>query len=65
MSTEQKNKKIDGAYSRDGILRIAVTNIKEFEALIEKANAEAKQLSDTIYKLRTFDIEFDINNKSK
>ncbi len=48
-----------------GRLNISVTNIPEFNELIEKAKKEADQLIDTIARLRRFDIEIDFNVEKK
>lgn len=46
-----------------GILNISVTNIGEFEKLIEKASKEARQLNETIDRLRRFDLQVEILTK--
>lgn len=46
-----------------GILNISVTNIGEFKKLIEKASKEACQLSETIDRLRRFDLQVEILTK--
>ena len=44
-----------------GTLHVSVTNLPEFQRLIEQADEEARQLTHTLNELRNFklDIKFD------
>ena len=43
-------------------LRISVTNIPEFETLIEQAQKEADQLRETVRQLATFYLNIEISS---
>ena len=43
-------------------LRISVTNIPEFEALIEQAQKEADQLRETVRRLANFYLNIEISS---
>lgn len=43
-------------------LRISVTNIPEFEALIEQAQKEADQLRETVRRLANFCLNIEISS---
>ena len=43
-------------------LRISVTNIPEFEALIEQAQKEAAQLHETVRRLANFYLNIEISS---
>lgn len=49
----------------NGKLRISVTNLKDFEVLIEKANDQMKELQSTINKLQRFDIEVEFKTTER
>lgn len=46
-----------------GRLNISVTNLTEFEKLIEQAKEEAEHLRQTIDRLQYFDLKIDFNIK--
>ena len=48
-----------------GCLRIEVSNLPEFEELIEQAKKEADQLQETLNRLRYFDLNIDFEVKEK
>lgn len=48
----------------NGKLMISITNLKDFEALIEKANDQMQELQSTIGKLNRFNIEVEFKTNS-
>lgn len=49
---------MDGYYNEEkGVLCISIRNIPELNKLLEKAENEVRQLSDTISRLKRFDLE--------
>ena len=49
----------DSEANTKGRLKIDVSNLPEFEELLKKAGAEAKQLNETLKKLREFQLDID------
>lgn len=63
---------MEGYYSKEkdsqlkkGRLHIEITNLQEFEELIEQAKSEANQLQETINRLRHFELEIDFSVVSR
>lgn len=63
---------MEGYYSKEkdsqhkkGRLHIEITNLQEFDELIEQAKSEADQLQETINRLRHFELEIDFSVVSR
>lgn len=53
---------VTGKKEEPANLRISVTNIPEFEALIEQAQKEADQLRETVRQLANFYLNIEISS---
>ena len=51
----------DSEANTKGRLKIDVSNLPEFEELLQKAGAEAEQLNETLKKLREFQLDIDFS----
>lgn len=50
------------ANDKKGVLKIQVTNVPQFEELLEKAKKEADQLQATVRQLAIFDLTIEISS---
>ena len=56
-----QNGKGRGTSAPTGVLSIRISNLSEFNELIEKARKEAEELEKTINRLQYFDLKIDFS----
>ncbi len=55
----EKDNILKQSYNHNSKLKISVTNISEFNKLLENAKLKAEELSAALRELETFNLEFD------